>query len=67
MKPAQKVIKYLAIAFAVFLIINIFSSILFGLYIFADALELTTKEETIEEGFITTFEDTDIIALNIQL
>lgn len=67
MKPVQKIIKYLAIAFAIFLVINIFSFILLGLHIFGDVLGLTKKEEIVEKSFVTDFENINIATLNISL
>ncbi len=46
MSTAQKVIKYLAIALAIFIIANIISGILFGLYSLASVLGLTKTNET---------------------
>ncbi len=45
MTQAQKIIKYISIAFAIFLIVNIISLILFGLYQFANILGLTENED----------------------
>ncbi len=50
MTTAQKVIKYLAIAFAIFLIVNIVSAIMYGLYAFANLLGLTKENETSVTG-----------------
>lgn len=66
MKPLQKVIKYLSIAFAIFLIVNIFSAILFGIHIFADVLCLNSKTTNNFQMSIIDFENTDIATLNIK-
>ncbi len=56
MTQAQKVIKYLAIALAIFIIVNIISAILFGLYFFSNFLGLKKSENvaTSEMHEITT-------------
>lgn len=68
MKSAQKIIKYVAIAFALFIIINIFSAILFGLNIFADILGLTNNNVvSTQEMTNLDFENNDISSLKIKL
>lgn len=67
MTTVQKVIKYLAIAFAVFLIINIISAILWGLFGFTFIFGLhNTENDTIREhSVITNYEYEDIDTLDI--
>lgn len=70
MTPIQKIIKYFAIALAIFIIVNIISAIVFGIYTFANILGInnTNKIETIEgDKVITTFEDSQISTLKIDL
>lgn len=69
MKPAQQIIKYLAIAFAMFLIVNIFSAILYGIHIFANVLGLDSKENSYSdtEKNVTDFKSTNIATLNIKV
>lgn len=71
MTTAQRVIKYLAIALAIFIILNIISMIVFGIYIFADILGLRdgNKIEQISsnKNITTSFEDSDIQALKIDM
>lgn len=43
MSIAQKIIKYLALAFAIFLIVTIFSGILTGIYTMSNILGLKKK------------------------
>lgn len=64
MSSAQKVIKTLAIVFAIFLIINICSGILFGISIFAgimyshnDSEETVSVDQKIEEQVINNLND----------
>ena len=45
MTSAQKVIKYAAMAFAIFLIVNIISAIIIGLYILGNAFGLVNSME----------------------
>lgn len=70
MTTLQKVIKYLALALAVFLIINIVSGILFGLYGLSNILGLTNSERvkvsSLEE-ISTNFENSKITTLKIEL
>lgn len=68
MTTLQKIIKYLAIAFAIFLIINIMSAILFGLYSITWITGLSSKEETsYREMVVTEFEHKDVEILNIEI
>lgn len=69
MTTAQKVIKYLAIAFAIFLIINIISAILWGLFGFTFIFGLhNTDNDTIrEQSVITNYEYKDIDTLDIDI
>lgn len=72
MTTFQKIIKYLAIAFAIFLIVNIISAIMFGIYKFANVLGLTkTNQEDSEilnkQEMILNTESKDISNLNISL
>ena len=65
MKTSQKVIKYCAIAFAIFLIVTIISVILSVIYGLASALGLkkeTTNETGIInlEGDLTAYLDVDV-------
>lgn len=68
MTSAQKVIKYLAIAFAIFLIITIISAILNAFYALSGVLGLR-KDNEISSGEISTtnFEDIDIATLDIDV
>lgn len=70
MTTLQKVIKYLALALAVFIIVNIISAILFVFYGFANVLGLAkSKEVNISslEEISTNFENSDIATLKIEL
>lgn len=76
MTSIQKIIKYLAIAFAMFLIIAIISSILFGVYIFSNILGLTKnielnnkplEEITINSENITNTVGTETTVLKLEL
>lgn len=68
MTTAQKVIKYLAIAFAIFLIVNIVSGILWGLFGLAFIFGLNTENEVITEEMTTTnFEYEHINTLDIDI
>lgn len=67
MTGAQRVIKYMAIAFAIFLIVNICSAIIFGLSIIAGIFDLNTKELP-AEGKITKMEDIiEVRTLDIEI
>lgn len=69
MTTAQKIIKYLAIAFAIFLIITIISTILVVLFALSGILGLKTEiEQNISSEMITTnFENADISTLDIEI
>ena len=68
MSTAQKVIKYLAIALAIFIIANIISGVLFGLYSFANVLGLTKTNEIInQQEEVTNLENEDFATLKIKL
>lgn len=70
MTTAQKVIKYLAIAFAIFLIVTIISSILTGLFVLSGILGLKKHSESelpSGEMIATNFENGDITTLEIDL
>ena len=67
MTSAQKVIKYLAIAFAVFLIITIISTLLGVLYALSEILGLRTDDASGGPMVTTSFENADITALEIDI
>ncbi len=68
MTSAQKVIKYIAIAFAIFLIITIISSILSGIYALSNILGLKREQEIITSEMNTTnFENSNIQSLKIDV
>lgn len=70
MTSAQKVIKYLAIAFAIFLIITIISGILSAFYGMAWILGLRDENENVQkdnEMTIINFEDSNIVELDIDV
>ncbi len=69
MTTAQKVIKYLAIAFAIFLIVNIVSAILWGLFGFSFIFGLHDRKDDIvsEEIIATNSEYEDIETLDIDM
>lgn len=69
MTKAQKIIKYLAIGFAIFLIVSIFSGILGALYGLSGILGLKKEEEkvTLGDQEQIVFETTDISELEISL
>lgn len=69
MTSAQKVIKYIAIAFAIFLIITIISSILAALYALSGILGLKNDIEiqTTEEMIITSLENNNLETLEIDV
>lgn len=69
MTTAQKVIKYLAIAFAVFLIVSIISTITAALFAVSGILGLKKDiEENINAEMTTTnFENSDISTLDIEV
>jgi len=71
MTSAQKVIKYISIAFAIFLIVTIISAILGGFYAVAGIIELKNEKEnsTSNEEIINlaNLENNDIETLEIKL
>lgn len=70
MTTAQKVIKYLALAFALFIIVNIISGILFGVYCLANALGLDKSDNKNVENLkqiSKNMDYTEITKLNIEL
>lgn len=69
MTTAQKVIKYAATAFAIFLIVNIMSAILIGLYIVGNIFGLvnSTKNTITEDLNAISGENTEISTLKIDL
>ena len=69
MTKAQKIIKYLAIGFAIFLIVSIFSGILGALYGLSGILGLKKEDEQVILGDKeqVVFETTDISELEISL
>ena len=70
MSTVQKIIKYLALALAVFIIVSIASSILFGIYSLSTILGLTrsiNSEIKTENKISNNFEDCNIKTLKIDL
>lgn len=69
MTTAQKVIKYLAIAFAIFLILNIISGILWAIFgvSFIFGLQNWENNEIREHSVITNYEYSDIDTLNREI
>lgn len=68
MTTIQKVIKYLAIAFAIFIIVNIVSAILWGIFGFSFIFGLNRQNEIITEEMATTnFEYENIDTLDIDI
>lgn len=70
MTTFQKVIKYLALALAVFIIVNIVSAIWFGIFSFSNILGLSKHNENVvlgEEKIITSIENSEIKTLKISL
>ena len=69
MTTAQKVIKYLAIAFAIFLIVSIISMITAGVFALSGILGLKKDiEESMNAEFVTTnFKNAEISVLDIEL
>lgn len=71
MTTLQKVIKYLALAFAIFIIVNIISCILFGIYTFANLLGLkktqVVQEENLQEiNYAIESANTKILKIDLQ-
>lgn len=62
MTTTQKVIKYVATAFAVFLIVNIISAILFGVYAIGIALNLVNEDNNILEDMKVISNDIDNVS-----
>lgn len=71
MTTAQKVIKYIAIALAIFIIVNIASALLFGLNMFSNFLGLTKEDNSTNRNtsndIVSNFEDSQIMSLKIDL
>lgn len=68
MTTAQKIIKYLAISFAIFLIITIISTVLFGIYALSGALGLRNDDTEILEDLSTiTFANQNVKELEIDI
>lgn len=69
MTSAQKVIKYLAIAFACFLVVAIMTGILSGLYALSGVLGLRGDDDKMlsSEMTITNFESAEIDTLDIEI
>lgn len=70
MTTFQRVIKYLALALAVFIIVNIVSAIWFGIFCFSNLLGLSKDNEDVvlgEEKVITSIENIEIKTLKISL
>ena len=68
MTLAQKIIKYLALAFAIFLIVTIISGILGALYALSGVLGLQKEDETIKgEMSMIDFENSDVATLDIDV
>ncbi len=68
MTTAQKIIKYLALAFAIFLIITIISAILGILYAFSNVLGLRNDDDNFISDIKTIYlENNDIESLNIDV
>ncbi len=67
MTTAQKIIKNLAIAFAIFLIIVIVSAILGGIYGLASILGLNHQHEILGEMVVTSFENSDVKKLDVDV
>ena len=67
MTQAQKIIKYLAIAFAVFLIVTIISAILGGIYGLSGVLGLRKDNEIIGEMRKIELENSEVLSLDIDV
>ncbi len=69
MTSVQKIIKYVAMAFAIFLVVNIISAIIIGLYTVGNVLGLvnSTKDTITENLKVISGETTEISTLKIDL
>lgn len=68
MTTAQKVIKYLALAFAILLIVSIISGILSALYALSGVLGLQKEDEIIKDEMSTiNFENSEVATLDIDV
>ena len=69
MTSAQKIIKYIAVAFAIFLVITIISSILGAFYVMSGIFGLKNdiKIQTTEEMIITNLDTNDLETLEINV
>ena len=68
MTTAQKVIKYIAIAFAIFLIVSIISGILTAIFGISTIFGIKVNDNRLSENLIgTTFENKDIKNLEIEV
>lgn len=68
MTTAQKVIKYLALAFAAFLIVSIISGILSALYALSGVLGLQKEDEIIKDEMSKiNFENSEVATLDIDV
>ena len=68
MTTAQKVIKYLALAFAIFLIVTIISGILGALYALSGVLGLQKEDKTIkDEMSMINLENSEVATLDIDV
>ena len=68
MTTAQKVIKYLALSFAIFLIVTIISGILGALYALSGVLGLQKEDKTIkDEMSMINFENSEVATLDIDV
>ncbi len=69
MTSVQKIIKYVAMAFAIFLVVNIISAIIIGLYTVVNVLGLvnSTKNTITEDLKVISDEITEISTLKIDL
>ncbi len=63
MTSGQKVIKYVAIAFAIFLIVNIISSIFMGIFFFGKILDF---KDSVKEGSNYITDDMSIISTDVE-
>lgn len=66
MTTAQKIIKYLAIAFAIFIIVTIVSAILSSVYVLVSTLEIRKSNTTEGVGTID-FENTNVATVDIDV